>query len=76
MAKLLEEAKEEATRLKKEVETRSRVLTRVEAAYKETTGVIKVRTIHILSILKYFVVYFQQTAEIIWHFKVFFNFFV
>lgn len=43
MARLLEEAKEEATRLKKEVEARSRVLARVEAAYKETTGVIKVR---------------------------------
>lgn len=42
MVKQLEEGKEELVRLRKEVESRSRILARVEASYKDVSSVVKV----------------------------------
>nr|XP_053642509.1 paramyosin-like [Cherax quadricarinatus] len=52
MARLLEEGKEEVMRLKKEAEGRARVLARVEAAYKETLNVVKLKEEDIVRLQK------------------------
>ncbi|KAG7165460.1 Cilia- and flagella-associated protein 58-like [Homarus americanus] len=48
----LEEGKEEVTRLKKEVESRSRVLARVEASNKDTASVLKLKEEDIVRLQK------------------------
>lgn len=42
ITRLMEEGKEEVARLKKETDSKARILARVEAAYKEVMGVVKV----------------------------------
>ncbi|XP_045623361.2 cilia- and flagella-associated protein 58 [Procambarus clarkii] len=43
MARLLEEGKEEVARLKKDAQGRARILARVEAAYRDSANIVKVK---------------------------------
>ncbi|XP_071514449.1 cilia- and flagella-associated protein 58-like, partial [Panulirus ornatus] len=52
MARLLEEGKEEAGRLKKEAEGRARVLARLEATYKDTVSVVKLKEEEVVRLQK------------------------